>query len=63
MIKAIRSNRYGKYYGRYIEMRQRARSLLKFLKKQGIISQYTIPSILDQNSVVKRRNRILQEIV
>ena len=36
---------------------------MKFLQENGIVSQYTMPSSLDQNGVAERRNQTLMDMV
>nr|CAN69553.1 hypothetical protein VITISV_009018 [Vitis vinifera] len=62
-IKIVRSNRSGEYYGRYLEDGQSPGPLAKFLQEHGIVAQYTMPGSPDQNSVAKRRNRTLLDMV
>ena len=35
----------------------------KFLEEEGIIAQYTMPRISQQNGMAKRRNHILMDMV
>lgn len=44
------------YYGRHTKMEQSARPLKKFIKKLGIVPQYTMPGTPDQNGIAKRKN-------
>jgi transposase InsO family protein len=62
-IKIIRSDRSGEYYGRYTESGQRLGPFANFLKKEGIIAQYTMPGSPYQNSVAERRNHTLMNMV
>lgn len=63
MIKIVRSNRGGEYYGRYTCMAQKLGPFANFLKEQGVIAQYTILGSPHQNGVVERRNRTLIDMV
>ena len=62
-IKIIRSDKGGKYYGRYTKKGQQADPFAKFLQEEGIVSQYTMVGTPQQNGVVERRNRTLMETV
>ena len=62
-IKIVRSDRGGKYYGRYDESGQNPGPFAKFLEKHGIRAQYTMPGTPQQNGVAERRNRTLMEMV
>ena len=42
-IKIVRSDRGGKYYGRFTDKGQRPGPFAKFLEKNEIIAQYTTP--------------------
>ena len=59
----MRSDRDGKYYGRFTEKRQRPGPFIKFLEENRIIPQYTMPGTPQQNGVAERRNRTLMDIV
>ena len=59
----MRSDRGGKYYGRYLENGQALRPFAKFLQEHGIVAQYTMSGSLDQNGVAERRNRTLLDMV
>jgi transposase InsO family protein len=63
VIKIVRSDRGGEYYGRFTEMGQREGPLARFLKEEGIVPQYTMPGSAYQNGVAERRNRTLKEMV
>ena len=54
-IKIVRSNRGGKYYGRYMEDGQVLGLSVKFLQEHEIVAQYTMPGSPDQNGVAERR--------
>ena len=53
----------GVYYGRYNEKGQLYGPFSRFLEKQGIVAQYTMPSSPSQNGVAKRRNRPIKDMV
>ena len=56
LIKIVRSDRGGEYYGRYTEDGQAPGPFAKFLQEHGIVAQYTMPSSPDQNDVAEKRN-------
>ena len=63
-IKSVKSDRGGKYYGRYDSSgEQRPRPFARFLEESGIVPQYTISRSLSMNGVDERRNMTLQEMV
>ena len=63
-IKAVKSNRGGKYYGRYDgSSEQRPGPFALFLKECGIVPQYTMPGKPSMNGVAERRNRTLLDMV
>ena len=62
-IKIVRSDRGGEYYGKYTEIGQAPGLFAKFLQEHGIVAQYTMPSLLDQNGVAERRNRTLLDMM
>ncbi|KAF7841396.1 Retrovirus-related Pol polyprotein from transposon TNT 1-94 [Senna tora] len=62
-IKAVRSDRGGEYYGRYIESGRNPGPFALFLKEHGIEAQYTMPGTPQQNRVAKRCNRTLMDMV
>ena len=43
-IKVVRSDRGREYYGRYTEKGQMIGPFAKFLEKEDIVAQYTMPS-------------------
>ena len=63
LIKIVRSDRGGEYYGRYLEDGQSPGPFAKFLQEHGIVAQYTMPGSPDQNGVAERRNRTLLDMV
>ena len=62
-IKAIRSNRGAKYYGRYNGSARCLGPFTNFLKECGVIVGYIMPGISRQNGVTERQNRILKNMV
>jgi hypothetical protein len=62
-IKRVRFDTGGEYYGRYIDKRQAKGPFAEFLKIEGIIAQYTMLGMSQQNGVVERRNCILMDMV
>ncbi|KAM1632105.1 hypothetical protein ACFX2K_020035 [Malus domestica] len=62
-IKVVRSDRGGKYYGKYDEAGRRPGPFALFLEKNGIVAQYTNPGTPEQNGVSERRNRTLKDMV
>jgi transposase InsO family protein len=64
MIKGVRSDRGGEYYGRSDGSgEQRSGPFAKFLEDNGIVPQYTMLGSPAMNSVTERRNRTLMEMV
>ena len=55
-IKVVRFDRDGKYYGRYDETGRNLGPFARFLQDNGIIAQYTMPGMPQQNGVAERRN-------
>ncbi|KAJ8627717.1 hypothetical protein MRB53_021024 [Persea americana] len=62
-VKIIRSDRGGKFYGRYDETGQHPEPFAKLLQKLGIVAQYTTPGSPWQNGVAERRNRTYMKMV
>ncbi|WJZ87796.1 hypothetical protein VitviT2T_007148 [Vitis vinifera] len=62
-IKIMKSNRGGKYYGRYLEDGQTPGPFTKFLQEHGIVAQYTMPGFPNRNGVAEKRNRTLMDMV
>ena len=52
----MRSNRGGEYYGKYDETGHNLGPFARFLQDNGIIAQYTMPGMPQQNGVAERRN-------
>ena len=64
MIKNVRSDRGGEYYGKYDGSgEQRPGPFSKFLEECGIIPQYTMPGSPSMNGVAERRNKTLKYMV
>ena len=64
IIKVIRSDHGGEYYGRYDKSsEQRLGQFAKFLEESGNVSQYTMPGSPVMNGVAERRNRTLKDMV
>ena len=63
MVKIIKSDRCGEYYGRYDGLGQRPSLFAKLLEKHGICAQYTMPGMPQQNGVAERRNRTSMDMV
>ena len=59
VIKIVRSDRGGEYFGRHTEAGQQKGPFAQFLEQQGIVAQYTTPGTPQQNGVAERRNRTL----
>ncbi|KAM2808794.1 hypothetical protein PS2_043635 [Malus domestica] len=63
VIKIVRSDRGGEYFGRYTEAGQQKGPFAYYLEQQGIVAQYTTPGTPQQNGVAERRNRTLMGMV
>jgi len=62
-VKVVRSDRGGKYYGRYDKSGQHPGLFAKFLEKRDICAQYTMPGTPQQNGVAERRNQTLMDMI
>jgi len=62
-VKVVRSDRRGKYYGRYDQSGQHLGPFDRFLEKRGICVQYTMLGTPQQNDVSERRNQTLMDMV
>jgi len=63
-IKSVRSDRGGEYHGRYDSSgEQRPEPFPRCLEECGIILQYTMPGSPSMNSVAKRQNKNLKDMV
>jgi hypothetical protein len=58
-IKLVRSDRGGEYYGLHTPYGQVPGPFARFLQKNGIVAQYSMPDDPQQNGVAERRNRTL----
>ena len=64
MIKSVRSDRGGEYYGRYDGSgEQRPWPFARYLEECGIVPQYTMPGSPSMNGVAERRNRTLKDMI
>ncbi|PRQ27363.1 putative RNA-directed DNA polymerase [Rosa chinensis] len=63
VIKTVRSDRGGEFYGRYTELGQHKGPFALFLQEQGIQAHYTTPGTPEQNGVAERRNRTFMNMV
>ena len=63
VIKVVRSDRDGEYYGKHGDAGQLKGPFAKYLEDFGILAQFTMPGSLEQNGVAERRNRTLMEMV
>jgi hypothetical protein len=62
-IKAMRSYRVGEYYGRHTPYDQVPGHFVRFLQKNGIVVQYSMPDDPQQNGVAERRNCTMLDMV
>ena len=63
VIKILRSDRGGEYYGKHGDLGQCLGPFAEFLQSCGIKAQYTMPGTPEQNGVAERRNRNLMDMV
>ena len=63
VIKVVRSDRGGEYYGKHGDAGQLKGPFAKYLEDSGIVAQFTMPGSPKQNGVAERRNRTLMEMV
>ena len=63
VIKIVRSDRGGEYYGRHGDVGQHMGPFAKYLQDCGIIAQYTMPGSPEQNGVAERRNHTLKDMM
>ena len=63
VIKVVRSDRGGEYYGKHGDAEQLKGPFSKYLEDSGIVAQFTMPGSPEQNGVAERRNRTLMEMV
>jgi transposase InsO family protein len=59
----VRSDRGGEYYGRHTRYGQVSGPFVRFLQKNGIVAQYSMPDDPQQNGVAERCNRTLMDMV
>jgi transposase InsO family protein len=62
-IKLVRSDRGGEYYGRHTPYGQVSGPFTRFVQKNDIVTQYSMPGDPQQNGVAERRNRTLMDMV
>ena len=62
-IKIVMIGRGGKYYGRYTEDGQAPSPFAKFLQKNKIVAQYSMPISPNQNGVAKIRKQTLMGMI
>ena len=63
VIKVVRSDRGGEYYGKHGDAGQLKGPFAKYLEDSGIVAQFTMPGSPEQNGVAERRNCTLMEMV
>ena len=64
IIKAVRYDRGGEYYGRYDGSdEQRPGPFANYLEECEIVPQYTMSGLLSMNGVSERRNITLKDMV
>ena len=63
IIKVVRSDRGGEYYGKHGDAGQLKGPFAKYLEDSGIVAQFTMPGSPEQNGIAERRNRTLMEMV
>ena len=63
VIKVVRSDRGGVYYGKHGDAGQLKGPFAKYLEDSGIVAQFTMPGSPEQNGIAERRNRTLMEMV
>ena len=63
LIKVVKFDRDGEYYGRYDETGQNPRPFAKFLLECSIDARYTMSSTSQHNGVAQKRNRTLLDMV
>ncbi|RVW23656.1 Retrovirus-related Pol polyprotein from transposon TNT 1-94 [Vitis vinifera] len=62
VIKIMRSDRGGEYYGKHGDVGQQKGPFARYLQDNGIVAQYTMPGSPEQNGVAERRNHTLMEM-
>lgn len=63
LIKVVRSDRGGEYFGKYSEKGQHKGPFALYLEECGIVAQYTTPYTPQQNGVSEIRNMTLMNMV
>ena len=63
IIKIVRSDRGGEYYGRHGDVGQLMRPFAKYLQDCGIVAQYMMLGSPEKNGVAERRNRTLKDMM
>ncbi|KAK8936095.1 hypothetical protein KSP39_PZI012974 [Platanthera zijinensis] len=63
VIKIVRSDRGGEYFGRHDASGQHKGPFARYLESCGIVAQYSMPGSPEQNGVAERRNRTLKEMM
>ncbi|KAJ9538813.1 hypothetical protein OSB04_031546 [Centaurea solstitialis] len=63
VIKVVRSDRGGEYFGKYSEKGQHKGPFAIYLEQVGIKAEYTTPYTPTQNGVAERKNRTLMDMV
>ena len=59
VIKVVRSDRGGEYYGKHGDAGQLKGPFAKYLEDFGIVAQFTMPGSPKQNGAAERRNSLL----
>ena len=63
VIKVVRSDRGGEYYGKHGDAGHLKGPFAKYLEDFGIVAQFTMLGSPEQNGIAERRNRTLMEMV
>ena len=63
VIKVVRSDRGGEYYGKHGDAGHLKGPFAKYLEDSGIVAQFTMPGSPEQNGVAERSDRTLMEMV
>ena len=63
VIKVVRSDRGGEYYGKHGDAGQLKGPFSKYLEDSGIVAQFTMPGSPEQNGVAERSDHTLMEMV
>ncbi|KAL6328217.1 hypothetical protein AAG906_034360 [Vitis piasezkii] len=62
VIKIVRSDRGGEYYGKHGDVGQQNGLFARYLQDNGIVARYTMPGSPEQNGMAERWNRTLMEM-